>query len=86
VAVALAGQLTPDVVLMDINLPELIGIDATRAIHTAFPTIRVIGLSLFDRGDQQAAMQDAGAVAYVSKTGPAEALFAAIRAAARRTT
>jgi PAS domain S-box-containing protein len=82
-AVALARQLSPDVVLMDINMPEINGIDATRAIHAAFPAIRVIGLSMFDRGDQQAAMQDAGAVAYVSKSAPAEELLSAIRAAVR---
>jgi signal transduction histidine kinase len=78
-AVALARQLTPEVVLMDINMPEMNGIEATRTIHAAFPAMRVIGLSMHDRGDQQAAMQAAGAVAYVSKSGPAEALLAAIR-------
>jgi PAS domain S-box-containing protein len=78
-AVALVRQLAPDVVLMDINMPEMDGIEATRAIHAACPTLRVIGLSMYDRGDQQAAMQAAGAVAYLSKTAPAEALLAAIR-------
>ncbi len=78
-AVALARQLAPDVVLMDINMPEMNGIEATRAIHAAFPAMRVIGLSMFDRGDQQAAMQAAGAVAYVSKSAPTDALLAAIR-------
>ncbi len=69
-AVALARQLVPDVVLMDNNLPEMNGIEATRLIHVEFPSIRVIGLSMFDRGDQQSAMQAAGAVAYVSKSVP----------------
>ena len=78
-AVTPARQLRPEVVLMDINLPELSGIEATRAIHAEFPSMRVIGLSMFDHGDQHAAMEAAGAVAYLSKTGPAEALLAAIR-------
>ena len=40
--------------------------------------MRVIGLSMYDHGDQQAATRDAGAVTYVSKSGPAEELLAAI--------
>jgi PAS domain S-box-containing protein len=78
-AVALTRQLTPEVVLMDINLPEMDGIQATRLIHAEFPSIRVIGVSMFDSGDQQVAMQAAGAEAYVTKAGAAEALLAAIR-------
>jgi two-component system, chemotaxis family, CheB/CheR fusion protein len=78
-AVALAAQVSPDVVLMDINMPEMNGIEATQVLHAAFPTLRVIALSMHDRADQQAAMRAAGAVAYVSKTGPAEALLATIR-------
>jgi CheY-like chemotaxis protein len=77
-AVALAHLLMPDVVLMDINMPEMNGIEATRAIHAAFPAMRVIGLSMYDRGDQQVAMKEAGAVAYVSKSAPADVLVAAI--------
>jgi signal transduction histidine kinase len=84
-AVALARQLAPDVVLMDINMPEMNGIEATRAIHDAFPAMRVIALSMYDRADQQAAMRHAGAVAYVNKSAPAEDLLAAIRATVKRT-
>jgi PAS domain S-box-containing protein len=78
-AVAMAREVSPDVVLMDINLPDLNGIEATRAIHAAFPAMRVIGLSMFDGADQQAAMEDAGAVGYVNKSAPAEVVLAAIR-------
>jgi DNA-binding NarL/FixJ family response regulator len=68
----------PDVITMDINLPGMSGIEATRAIAAQFPTIRVIGMSMFDDPARAQAMRDAGAVAYVTKTGPAEALLAAI--------
>ena len=73
--------LTPDVILMDIGMPVLNGIDATRAIHAEYPAVRVIGLSMFEESEQSEAMRAAGAVAYVSKSDAAEALLAAIRGA-----
>jgi DNA-binding NarL/FixJ family response regulator len=82
VAVELTRQLIPDVVLMDISMPVLNGIEATRVIHAECPAVRVIGLSMFEEAEQALAMQDAGAVAYLTKSGPAEALVIAIRACA----
>ena len=79
-AIALTRKLRPDVVLMDISMPGLTGIEATRVIHTEYPGVRVIGLSMFEEPAQAAAMRDAGAVAYLVKSGPAEALLAALRA------
>jgi len=79
-AIALTRQLMPDVILMDISMPVLNGIEATRAIRAEFPTVRVIGLSMSEDPAQLEAMRDAGAAGYVSKSGPAEALLAAIRA------
>ena len=73
--------LIPDVILMDIGMPVLNGIDATRAIHAEYPAVRVIGLSMFEESEQSEAMRAAGAVAYVSKSDAAEALLAAIRGA-----
>jgi signal transduction histidine kinase/ActR/RegA family two-component response regulator len=84
-AVELVRQFLPDIVLMDISMPVMNGIDATQQIHTDNPGVRVIGLSMFGAADQSAAMQSAGAVAYVSKSAPAEEVLAAIRAAARGT-
>jgi len=78
-AIELTRQLTPDVILMDVSLPGMNGIDATRAIHAEFPALRVIGLSMFENLEQPAAMREAGAVRYLSKSDSAEALLAAIR-------
>ncbi len=78
-AVDLARRLLPDVVMMDVDMPVMNGVEATRAIAEECPAIRVIGLSMFDEKHQARAMRKAGACDYVTKTGPSEALVAAIR-------
>ncbi len=83
-AIQLAAQLHPDIVLMDISMPVLNGIEATRAIRAQFPHIQVIGLSMYEDVEQATAMKVAGAAQYVSKSSPTEILLAAIRAAATR--
>lgn len=80
--VELSGQLLPDVILMDTSMPRLSGVEATRAIRNQWPEIRVIGLSMFEEAERAQAMRDAGAVAYLSKSGPSPELLAAIRTAA----
>ncbi|HSB78836.1 MAG TPA: PAS domain S-box protein, partial [Candidatus Methylomirabilis sp.] len=82
-AVEFTRQLRPDVVAMDVNMPVMDGIQATRAIHAEFPDMRVIGLSMLEEGEERSAMWEAGAVAHLSKSGPSEALTAAIRACVR---
>jgi CheY-like chemotaxis protein len=79
-AIELTRDVAPDVVLMDINMPAMNGIEATRVIHAEFPAARVIGLSALDVADQSDAIRAAGAVACVNKSDSAEALLAAIRA------
>ena len=77
-AVQLAVQFQPDVILMDISMPKINGIEATRLIHAKLPRTRIIGLSMSDADDQAAAMLQAGAAAYLSKTCDTETLIAAI--------
>jgi DNA-binding NarL/FixJ family response regulator len=78
-AVVLARALKPDVILMDISMPNLNGVEATRALHRDFPEIRIIGLSMFHEGEQAAAMLEAGAVKYVSKSDASDIIVDAIR-------
>ncbi len=79
-AVMQAARLLPDVILMDMSMPKLNGVEATRAIRNEFRDIRIIGLSMFQEPDRARALIDAGAVDYLSKSGPPQALIAAIRA------
>jgi len=81
-AVEMIRRLRPDVVTMDINMPGMDGIEATRIIHAEFPDVRVVGLSMFEEEQRAKAMLEAGAVKYLAKSGPSEALVAAIRACA----
>jgi PAS domain S-box-containing protein len=75
-AVAMAGAFRPDVVVMDVSMPRLDGIEATRRIRAEWPSIRVVGLSTDDRPEGRHAIEEAGAVAYFSKNDGAAALIA----------
>lgn len=77
-ATELALQIHPDVVLMDITMPRLTGIEATRSITARQPAVRVIGLSMHEDEDMARAMCEAGAVAYVNKSEAADKLIAAV--------
>jgi DNA-binding NarL/FixJ family response regulator len=79
-AVYLTREVQPDVVLMDISMPGMNGIHATRIIHSELPEVYIIGLSMFQEDEQAAAMREAGAMDYVSKSAPTETIIAAIRA------
>lgn len=78
-AIAMAEELQPDVMVMDVNMPEVNGIEATRRISAASPEIRIIGLSMHGDGEVKRKMLEAGASAYVAKGGPYEDLMGAIQ-------
>ncbi|MGZ9140239.1 MAG: response regulator [Nitrospira sp.] len=67
IAIELAASVHPDVILMDINLPKLNGVAATRLIKDRFPDIAVIGLSMHEDPNLEELMYEAGASAYLSK-------------------
>jgi DNA-binding NarL/FixJ family response regulator len=81
-AVRLALELAPDVVVMDIGMPELNGIDATRQIVDANPGIKVLALSMHAGQQFVTEMLHAGARGYVLKASPLDELELAIRTVA----
>lgn len=78
-AVRMAVTLSPDVVVMDVTLPQLNGIDATRRIVGLRPATRVVALSMHAEEHVAAEMQQAGAAAFLLKDCAAEELATAIR-------
>lgn len=78
-AIALVGKLHPDIVLIDMEMPGLDGITATRIILQQFSGVRVIVLSMHDEDNYVAQAVRAGAMGYLIKNTPAQELEAAIR-------
>lgn len=73
----------PDVVLMDVNMPRMNGIEATREIHRRWPQMIVIGLSVQDDDATSQAMRKAGATHFLSKAGDSVRMISAILDATR---
>jgi DNA-binding NarL/FixJ family response regulator len=82
-AVDLTGRLAPDVVLMDLKMPRMDGVEAIREIKQRHPGTQVLVLTTFDSDDYIFQGIEAGARGYLLKDAPREDLFRAVRAVAR---
>jgi PAS domain S-box-containing protein len=85
-AIVQAERYRPDVIIMDINLPKLNGIEATRRIKARLPETIVIGLSIQEADHMEPALKEAGGTAYVTKDSAASSLYGAIQVAVGKTT
>ena len=79
VALGKARVRRPDVVIMDVTMPRLNGVEATRQIRAELPDVRIVGLSMHEDPGMAAAMAAAGAAACLPKTVPPVDLLAAVR-------
>ncbi len=69
-AIEMARQLLPDAVIMDVGMPHMSGIDASRVIHSEHPEIHLIALSMFEESEMGKKMKEAGAESYFCKNEP----------------
>jgi PAS domain S-box-containing protein len=76
--VEFAQQLRPDVIVMDISMPEMDGIEATRRIKAEMPEVRIVGLSMFEDKNSAQGIINAGADCFVPKTASSAELLKAI--------
>ncbi len=82
-AIQAVGETRPNVVLMDIGLPDMSGIDATREIKKSYPEVAVVALTIHEDEEYFFKMLEAGAGGYVPKRAAPDELLTAIRAAAK---
>ncbi len=78
-AVSLVESLTPDLILMDIRMPVMDGVAATKTIREKHPNIKILVLTTFDEDEYIVQAMQAGASGYLLKDAPTEQLSAAIR-------
>ncbi|ONI89130.1 DNA-binding response regulator [Saccharothrix sp. ALI-22-I] len=78
-AVSMAASLRPDVVVMDLNMPDLGGVEATRRIVAHNPAVRVLVLTMFDDDDSVFAAMRAGALGYLLKAARPQQIVRAVR-------
>lgn len=78
-ALRLVGEHRPDVAVLDIQMPEMTGVEATRRIRSHFPEVRILILTAYDDDPYVSALIRAGADGYILKSAPAEDLVRAVR-------
>jgi NarL family two-component system response regulator YdfI len=82
-AVEMAGQLTPDVVLMDLRMPRMDGLEAIERIRASWPNVAIVILTTYNEDDLMVRGLQAGARGFLLKDTSRQALFDSLRAAAR---
>jgi DNA-binding NarL/FixJ family response regulator len=78
----LVEELKPDVVIMDVRLPDASGLDATRTLRARHPDLGIVVLTMYAGDEQVIGALDAGASAFIPKSAPAQEVLAAARHAA----
>lgn len=80
-ALRLAGELQPDIILLDLEMPIMDGVEATRRLHQLRADLRIIVFTAFDNDERIIHAVQAGAVGYLLKDAPRKEIFRAIRVA-----
>jgi two-component system invasion response regulator UvrY len=80
-AVDMVGELTPDVVLMDVSMPGIGGVEASRRILRQNPAVKIIGLSAYNDGPIPQQLLKLGVLGFISKSSSADEMICAIRKA-----
>jgi CheY-like chemotaxis protein len=83
-AVEMAESLSPDVIVMDVNMARVDGIEATRRVKARWPGIIVVGLSVSTRAQVESLLLEAGASCYISKEAAGDQLYGAIMTAVQQ--
>lgn len=78
-AIELSRKLKPDILILDVSMPQLNGIHVASQVSRELPQTRIVGLSMHDDKDMAKAMRAAGAAVYLTKGGSSEKLLEAVR-------